>query len=292
MSFPPPVDWARLHHAYGPADDVPGQLAALADADPEVRAAAVSALTGNVYHQGTRWQASAHAVAPLVALVDRPGTPDRAAVLYLLHAVALGDPSDDDLPFDPGHAFAEADRVGPADEREVIRVLYEEDDPDVDSIADVGDAVVVLWAADAYRAVERHTASVLAWLRDPDPVVVSRAAALAVWYPRIPGLAEALTTVPLDSGAARASANLALAHLPGPLGTGELASLTACLTSPHETTRVTAAVALARHRATALPDEALTVLVQAYDGEVTGDVPGWDRALRGHVARALHRLGL
>ncbi|MFF3204108.1 hypothetical protein [Streptomyces sp. NPDC002962] len=55
---------------------------------------------------------------------------------------------------------------------------------------------------------------------------------------------------------------------------------------------MTAAVALARRQATALPDEALTVLVHADDDEVTGVLPGWDRSLRGHVALTLRRLGL
>ncbi|WP_416982474.1 hypothetical protein [Streptomyces sp. T028] len=292
MSIPPPTDWSRLHHAYGRATEVPGQLTALADPDPAVRHAAVSALTGNVYHQGTRWPASAHVVAPLVTLLDTPGTPDRATVLHLLHSVAVGDLTDDLLPFDPARAFAEADRIGPADEQAVIRVLFEEDDPDTESIADVADAVALRWAADAYHAVERHTASVLRRLHDPDPAVAARAAALAVWYPHLAGLPEALTTVPHDLRAARASANLALAHLPGPLTPGELAALTACLESPDPTVRLTAAVAMARRPPTALPDEALTILVHADATEVPGSVPGWSRSLRGHTARTLQHLGL
>ncbi|WP_460062670.1 hypothetical protein [Streptomyces sp. YKOK-I1] len=293
MSIPPPPDWSRLHHAHGRATDVPGQLAALADPDPAVRHAAVSALGGNVYHQGTRWPASAHVVAPLVTLLDTPGTPDRVTVLRLLHAVAVGDLPDDRLPFDPAQAFAEADRIGPEDERAVIRVLYEEDDPDPDSVADVADAVALRWAADAYRAVERRAGSLLALLCDPDPAVTAHAAALAVWYPQLPGLPEALTAVPHDHTPARASANLALAHLPGPLTPAERATLTGCLDSPDTPVRLTAAVATARRHPTALlPDEALTILVHADAAEVPGSVPGWSRSLRGHTARALRHLGL
>ncbi|KUN86432.1 hypothetical protein [Streptomyces griseoruber] len=292
MSIPPPADWSRLHHAYGRATDVPGQLAGLADPDPAVRHAAVSALTGNVYHQGTRWPASAHVVAPLVTLLDTPGTPDRVTVLRLLRAVAVGDLPDDRLPFDPAQAFAEADRIGPADERAVIRVLFEEDDPDLDSVADVADAVALRWAADAYRAAARHTRSLLGLLPDPDPTVAAHAAALAVWYPHLPGLPEALTAVPHDRTPARASANLALAHLPGPLTRAERGALSACLGSPDATVRLTAAIATARRRPTALPDEALTILVHADAAEVPGSVPGWSRPLRGHTARALRHLGL
>ncbi|BBC29213.1 hypothetical protein SGFS_005040 [Streptomyces graminofaciens] len=292
MSIPPATDWARLYHAYGRAVDVPGQLAALSGADPAVRRAARSALTGSVHHQGTRWPASAHVVAPLVALVDTPATPERGTVLHVLHAVAVGDLTDGELPFDPLRAFAAADRVRPVDEDAVLRVLFEEEDPGIETVADVADAVALHWAAEAYRAAARHTASFLAWLRDRDPSVATRAAALLAWFPKTPGLASTLTDVPYDAHGPRASANLALAHLPGPPGSGELAALTACLASTDEAVRVTAAVALARRQSVALPDEALTVLVHADEGEVAGTVPGWDRSLRGHVAVALQRLGL
>ncbi|MGW0875485.1 hypothetical protein ACWD3Z_34115 [Streptomyces sp. NPDC002740] len=285
-------DWACLHHAYGSAEDVPGQLAALSSADPVVRRAAVSALSGNVYHQGTRWPASAHVVAPLVALAHTPTTPDRATVVHLLHAVALGDLRDDVLPFDPVRAFAGAERVGPSDEAAVLRVLFDDEDPDPDSVADVANAVAVRWASDAYRAAERHAPSFLTWLEDPEPAVASRAAALLAWFPEVPKLATALADVEFSRGTARASANLALAFLPGLLGSAELAALTACLGSTNEAVRVTAAIALARRQTTALPDKALTVLVHADDNEVTGVLPGWDRPLRGHVTLALKRLGL
>lgn len=210
----------------------------------------------------------------------------------MLHAVAVGDLRDDELPFNPTRAFAKADGVRPPDEDAVLRVLFEEEDPDVDAVADVADAVAVHWAAEAYRAAERHTASFLTWLRDPDPAVVTLAAALLVWFAPMPGVSGALAAVPSDTADARASANLALAHLPGHPGSDELAALTTGLASHHEAVRVTAAVALARRQATALPDAALTVLVHADAVEVSGTVRGWDRSLRGHVAVALRRLGL
>ncbi|MGW6518222.1 hypothetical protein [Streptomyces sp. NPDC054962] len=214
--------------------------------------------------------------------------------MHLLHAVALGDLRDDVLPFDPVRAFAGAERVGLSDEAAVLRVLFEDEDPDPVSVADadVADAVAVRWAADAYRAAERHAPSFLTWLEAPEPAVASRAAALLAWFPAVPGLATALAGVGFSRCTARASANLALAFLPGPPGSGELAALTACLASTNEAVRVTAAVALARWQTTALPDEALTVLVHADDAEVAGALPGWDRSLRGHVALALRHLGL
>lgn len=292
VSIPPSTDWAGLYHAYGRAVDVPGHLATLSGPDLTVRRAAGSALVGSLCHQGTRWPASAHVVTPLVALVDTPSTPDRDTVLHVLLAVALGNLRDDELPFEPARAFAEADRVCLADEDAVLRVLFQEEDLDIDSVADVADAVALRWAAEAYRAAERHTASFLRWLHDPDPAVVTLAAALLVWFSPVPGLSGALAAVPCDTAGARASANLALAHLPGHPDSDELGALTTGLSSHDEVVRVTAAVALARRQATTLPDAALTVLVHADAVAVSGAVQGWDRSLRGHVAVALRRLGL
>ena len=57
------IDWSALTHAYGGAGDVPEQLRALADPDPARREWAVEKLFSNIFHQGTRYPASAPAVA-------------------------------------------------------------------------------------------------------------------------------------------------------------------------------------------------------------------------------------
>ncbi|MBG6105280.1 hypothetical protein IW249_005694 [Micromonospora vinacea] len=84
------IDWARLGHAYGAADDVPDQLRALLSPDPAVRDEALGELYTNVFHQGSRFEASAYAVPFLVELLADPATPDPAAVLGLLSALAIG----------------------------------------------------------------------------------------------------------------------------------------------------------------------------------------------------------
>ncbi|WP_370349970.1 hypothetical protein [Catenulispora sp. EB89] len=284
------TDWSRLHHAYGPATDVPGQLAALTSEDPAVRETAVSALMGSVSHQGTRWPASAYVVEPLMRLVDNATTPDRTTVLDLLHAVAIGDRLEDGVPFDRVREFAAGDQVGSAQTDAVIRVLFQ-NAGDVDDIADVGDAVAVRWAADAYRATERHLAVALGWLQDPDSAIAARAAALVAWFPQNPALADALAAVTIDTCDARASANLAAAHLPGPVSVQERSVLITSLRSAEETVRVTAAVALAYRESATLPDEALSVLASCEGRDTVGSVPGWKRSLKGHVALALRRIG-
>ncbi|MFJ6167157.1 hypothetical protein ACIQH6_18705 [Micromonospora orduensis] len=84
------IDWARLGHAYGAADDVPGQLRALLSPDPATRDEALGDLYTNVFHQGNRFEASAYAVPFLLEMLADAATPDPAAVLGLLSALAIG----------------------------------------------------------------------------------------------------------------------------------------------------------------------------------------------------------
>lgn len=84
------IDWARLGHAYGAADDVPGQLRALLSPDPASRDEALADLYTNVFHQGSRFEASAYAVPFLLEMLGDPATPDPAAVLGLLSVLAVG----------------------------------------------------------------------------------------------------------------------------------------------------------------------------------------------------------
>lgn len=84
------IDWARLGHAYGAADDVPGQLRALLSPDPATRDEALGDLYTNVFHQGNRFEASAYAVSFLLEMIGDPTTPDPASVLGLLSVLAVG----------------------------------------------------------------------------------------------------------------------------------------------------------------------------------------------------------
>ncbi|MGI5243781.1 hypothetical protein [Dactylosporangium sp. CA-139066] len=79
------VDWAALTHAYGPADDVPGLLRDLAAGSRQ----ALSELYGTIWHQGTVYEATAHAVPLLIRILDAPAAP-AADVLGLLGSIAEG----------------------------------------------------------------------------------------------------------------------------------------------------------------------------------------------------------
>ncbi|GIG92103.1 hypothetical protein [Plantactinospora endophytica] len=338
------IAWARLYHAYGPAVDVPGQLRALRDPDPDARAQALGQLFGNVCHQGTRWQASAYVVPFLVGLVDDPRTPGRPAIAQLLTRIAIGDLRDDRLPFDHVGAFAAGAALTEDQIAEVVRRVYHEDDPfDDDAFSLLADRAVVRWAAEAYRAAAEHVDSYRRWLADPDPGVAARAAALLAWFPATDATLAALLAVPSDRVGVRASANLTIAHSPDTRpdvdrhltallvassghtviassghvarnGSGQVAgdslvpsgnlvpgdglaaaeSLAAGerLVAGDSLVSVSAAVALAYRNGHAVPDIALTCLVDAYGSSLPDEIPGWTRAPRGFVALALQRLGL
>lgn len=86
------IPWNTLHHAYGTAEDVPELLRQLQTADPDVRNedSPLWQLFGNIWHQGTVYEATSYAVPFLISLAADPATPDRAGILGLLAAIAQG----------------------------------------------------------------------------------------------------------------------------------------------------------------------------------------------------------
>lgn len=84
------IDWEQIEHAYGPATDVPDLLRALASDDKEVRDKATTHLFGNIWHQGTVYQATAYAVPFLIELLEQPTVADKDMILCLLQNIATG----------------------------------------------------------------------------------------------------------------------------------------------------------------------------------------------------------
>jgi hypothetical protein len=84
------IAWSQLAHAYGAATDVPAQIRNLASANKGERENALWELYGNIFHQGTRYQATPYAVPFLYELIAAPETPDRHEIVYLLVNLALG----------------------------------------------------------------------------------------------------------------------------------------------------------------------------------------------------------
>lgn len=90
------TDWGGLSHAYGPAGDVPAQLAALIAGDDAARERAWGDLYGNVWRQGTIYSATVPVVGVLAALATWEEHPDRVRALVMLGDVAGGEGSSKD----------------------------------------------------------------------------------------------------------------------------------------------------------------------------------------------------
>jgi hypothetical protein len=84
------IPWKNLTHAYGSADDVPELLRALrtASQDEQGDGTPLYELYGNIWHQGTVYEATAYAVPFLIELATDPQTPDREGILNLLADIA------------------------------------------------------------------------------------------------------------------------------------------------------------------------------------------------------------
>jgi hypothetical protein len=83
------VPWATVEHAYGPATDVPSLLVALTGSrDQQERA--MYELHGNIWHQGTVYEATSYAVPFLARLVLTEPPPLRDEVLNLIADIATG----------------------------------------------------------------------------------------------------------------------------------------------------------------------------------------------------------
>ncbi len=84
------IEWSALRHAYGAADDVPDLLRAVLSSDKAVRDNAMYELYGNIWHQGTIYEATAYAVPFLIKMLTSPVTPDRASIAGLLASITSG----------------------------------------------------------------------------------------------------------------------------------------------------------------------------------------------------------
>ncbi|MFE0517054.1 HEAT repeat domain-containing protein [Streptomyces sp. NPDC058964] len=80
------VAWPELHHAYGPADDLPDLLRAVTASDEETAAEAEQELWSGIVHQGTVYGATAAAV-PFLARLAAAGV-RRGNLLGMLGAIA------------------------------------------------------------------------------------------------------------------------------------------------------------------------------------------------------------
>lgn len=84
------IDWTNLKHAYGSANDVPNDIRNLTSPDEKIRDKALHNLYGNIFHQGTRYEATPYAIPFLYELIGNESVKDRHKIISLLVNLALG----------------------------------------------------------------------------------------------------------------------------------------------------------------------------------------------------------
>lgn len=318
------IDWADLTHAYGRATDVPDQIRALRSPDPGIRDKALHGLYGNIFHQGTRFEASAYAVPFLLELVADPETPDRVAVLGLLTQLAIGygeqllpsgypldghraTAAGGDLLLAAGKEFADDDD----DEEEA-----EEDDWDDDLglfqyrqtlEPEDEERLFAYFALKAYDAVGAGLPVFRGLLADEDVRLRVAAAYALAWYPeeRSAGLPPLLGAAVDEEPSVAATALVAIGLLGGPSGVAPSAEraldtapstaavLGAALDDPRDVVRWGAAIAQSRLRGPEAEDRVADELLSwiARDDTSYEAIPFNDGDLRGYAALALRELG-
>ena len=286
------VDWERLGHAYGTAADVPGLLRALTT---DTHERALDALYGNIFHQGSRYEAAAHAVPFLLGLVADPATPARADLVLFLGALAIGYdeshlPSGVDVEAwrsrvatmaatDPADAFREFDEWVAAAVTDGERRWRELQRRVFDPAESVRAAEAELAA---YEAVLAGAPVLVDLLVDPAPEV--RVAALYVlgWLPTYDSVHDVLALLDRDEpDGVVATAVVAL----GLLGVSP-AAVRPWLTHPSAAVRWAAAVALTRLGDVTVAGT-LASFVADPPAQPAPPVPFHDGDLRGYAAVSL-----
>lgn len=294
------VNWAALTHAYGPASDVPGLVRALTSPDAKQRQRALHKLYGNIFHQGSRYEATAYAVPFLARLAADPRVPRRDEIAKMLQALAVG--------YDEAYLPAGIDIAGwraavgesrSADPAEVLREL----DAWVEAAGNEAERRTREWhraiadpARDleyqenelsAYDAVRAELPGLRGLLGDDDPRVRAAGAYLLGWFPE-EGAASAAALRALlageESPGVAANAIVSIGLLLG--DSGFEPSLREYLRAPDPLLRWAAAIALARFGSADLG--VLSVLAAASENPpASGEVLFLDGDLAGYAAQAL-----
>lgn len=186
------IDWSTLSHAYGSAEDVPELLRALTSPDEQVRADAQYELYGNIYHQGTRFEATAYAVPYLLHLVSDPLTPDRPDLVMLLASLATGDVYTEVVTGFPvrwlresvaGSGAAQAQRIAALRQQWLRGFVNGRPTSPRPWTRDEGALLDLWYGLRAYDAVRAGVPVLVDLLADTDAEVAGAAAYTLAWFP-------------------------------------------------------------------------------------------------------------
>ncbi|MDP9793770.1 hypothetical protein J2S43_002282 [Catenuloplanes nepalensis] len=288
------VAWGELEHAYGAAGDVPGLIRELLAPDAGAREKARRQLYGNIFHQGSRYEASAYAAPFLLELLADPRTPDRPALLGLLTSLAIGY-DESWLP----EGFPAADYRGRAAGGE--RLLRQRPRPDA------GEGGYEYWMSLDAQDQERLFAHVelavhdavragvplfCALLGDPDPGLRAGAAYALAWFGEDAAVSGGpLSVAATDAHPAVAATALVALGLTGVTLPAASDTIRAALGDEREVVRWGAAIAAARlHGADAGVAVAAELLAwTGTDRAADPQLPYLDGDLSGYAGLALFR---
>ncbi|SFR25028.1 hypothetical protein SAMN04488564_108193 [Lentzea waywayandensis] len=288
------VGWDRLTHAYGPADDVPDQIRDLVSPDEDRRQKALWELSGNIYHQGTIYEATAYAVPFLLEVLTAPECDEQPQLLSLLCSIVTG--------FDemwlPGGLPVADHRARAAGGEAVLAAAprpgddgFDEDEADYEYVEGLSDedrgrmfAHIWVRAYDAVRAGVPVFRALLTW----EPPVACMAAYTLAWFPEdAPESLRALANLTEgdDEGVVAATAAVATGLL------GGRPAIT--LDDPRPIARWGAAIALATVDGPDATDDVVDELISAAAGALPDSdrVPFLDGNLAAYAGGALRLTG-
>lgn len=186
------IDWAALGHAYGGAEDVPGELRAACEEDEKARDRAFDRLFNSICHQGTRYSASPYAVPFLARIAVAGPAGARTEALMLLLRLAVDWHDTYDLPLGIDTTAWRAATVSPEENLRWYdeQIAAETDEERLKKLSEGREYCAAGHPIDAregalrsYDAVRAQLPTLLPLLDDPDPEVRSRCAYLLGWFP-------------------------------------------------------------------------------------------------------------
>src|SRR6266849_3008472 len=231
------IPWNRLTHAYGPAEDVPDLLRRLRTAPPEMTGeqSPLWHLFGNIWHQGSVYEATPYAVPFLIELAAHPLVPNRLGILELLAAIATGRSYRDVH----GNLLNEPDFA----ERKALELE---------------------WVQQAHAAVASGVAAFLAMTREETDVRLAAAHVLALLPEhREIACARLLCMVNAEAGSLQRAGLFLLLGLAGDRSETTLSVLTGALSGDDLVQRRGAALAFAYLKPDALPNLARAAILDA-----------------------------
>ena len=165
------IDWTNLEHAYGEASDVPELIRSLASKDEEERKNALWELYGNIFHQGTRYEATPYAIPFIFELIRDPQVLDKASLIKFTVDLALGYP-EAFLPKGPNVEdwMIDAEQLKEEEETEEL------DEIDEDWLKHI-DAFI-----DSYKSVLNEVQTYYKFLDNKDPELKIMAIFAIAWF--------------------------------------------------------------------------------------------------------------